>query len=430
MTDPFADRDVVVVDLGFGDAGKGATVDWLCSPAANLDVAAVVRFNGGAQAAHNVVVDDRHHTFSQFGAGTFSGVPTVLSRHVLVEPIALATEARALAAVKIANPLRLLHIDARALLTTPIHVAANRAREDARGAGRHGSCGKGIGETAAYALAYPDAPTVGDCRTPTVLRRKLDELAGHYRPLLADARHRHPDVDDMVALYAEFAAAVRIADDGDLADLAARGRLVFEGAQGVLLDEWRGFHPHTTWSTVEPSHARELLDDLGRDGYVLGVTRTYTTRHGAGPHPTEDPALAAALPEPHNGTGDYQGAFRIGHLDEVLLRYAADVCGRIDGLAVTHLDAIDRAAAAGTPIRAGRRYRGVGERLPLGPRRDLDYQQRLTEILGAVEVEQMPLPGVRAELLAHLEAVAGAPVSLIADGPDRAARSVARARVA
>ncbi|QCQ91456.1 adenylosuccinate synthetase [Rhodococcus sp. SGAir0479] len=430
MSEIFGDRDIIVVDLGFGDAGKGATVDWLCAPETGLDVAAVVRFNGGAQAAHNVVTDGRHHTFSQFGAGTFSEVPTVLSRHVLVEPIALAAEARALAALGVANPLRLLHVDARALLTTPIHVAANRAREDARGVGRHGSCGKGIGETAAYALTHPDAPTVGDCRTPAALRRKLEALAAHYRPLLADGRHPFPGVDDMVALYVEFAAAVRVTDDGDLADLAARGRLVFEGAQGVLLDEWRGFHPHTTWSTVEPSHARKLIDRLGRRGYVLGVTRTYTTRHGAGPHPTEDPALAAALPEPHNGTGDYQGAFRVGHLDEVLLRYAVEVCGGVDGLAVTHLDAVERAAAAGTPIRAGQCYRHVGERLPLGPAQDLAYQQRLTETLGRVTVAQVPLPTGRAELLAHLETVAGAPVAVAADGPDRAARTIASALAA
>lgn len=88
--DALGDRDIVVVDLGFGDAGKGATVDWLCSPQADLDVAAVVRFNGGAQAAHNVVNGERHHTFSQFGSGTLNGIPTFLSKFVLVEPISLA----------------------------------------------------------------------------------------------------------------------------------------------------------------------------------------------------------------------------------------------------------------------------------------------------------------------------------------------------
>ena len=310
--EPFEDRDIVVVDLGFGDAGKGATVDWLCSDQADLGVAAVVRFNGGAQAAHNVTVGERHHTFSQFGSGTLSGVPTFLSRFVLVEPIALAREARALEALGVRNPFDLIRIDVRALLTTPIHVAANRAREDARGGNRHGSCGKGIGETAAYALEVANAPTVGDCRRPDSLRRKLSALATFYGPLIAESRHGFPPIDDMVDMYAEFGAVVDIADPDALGALGARGRLVFEGAQGVLLDEWRGFHPHTTWSTVEPSNARAMIDELGRDSYVLGVTRTYMTRHGAGPFPTEDPELAKVLPELHNGTGEYQGGFRMG----------------------------------------------------------------------------------------------------------------------
>ncbi len=227
---------------------------------------AVVRFNGGAQAAHNVVVGEQHHTFSQFGSGTLSGTPTLLSRYVLVEPIALAAEARGLAALGVADPLSLLSIDGNALLTTPIHVAANRAREDARGADRHGSCGKGIGETAWYALVCAQRPavgsvfegqrvpgtagsppTVGDCGDPATMRRKLDALARFYGPL-AD----FPSVAGMVDLYREFADAVRIVPGDEIGRLVAQGKLVFEGAQGVLLDQWRGFHPHTTWSTVTP----------------------------------------------------------------------------------------------------------------------------------------------------------------------------------
>jgi adenylosuccinate synthase len=339
----------IVVGLGFGDEGKGAVVDALC---ADGSVSAVVRFNGGAQAAHNVVVGDRHHTFSQFGSGTLAGVPTWLSRHVLVEPIALAAESRDLAALGVDDPLRLVSVDADALLTTPVHVAANRAREDARGRDRHGSCGKGIGETAWYALlagrgaARGDvvegqevpgtpgqAPTVGDCANPAVLRRKLDALARCYEPLVGDGT----PVDDLVALYRAFADAVRITTGDEAGRLADAGRLVFEGAQGVLLDETHGFHPHTTWSTVTPRNARALLG--GRNARVLGVTRTYQTRHGAGPLPTEDAGVLVRFPERHNGYGEYQGGWRAGHLDTVLLRYAVAACGGVDGLAVTHLDA-------------------------------------------------------------------------------------------
>lgn len=348
---------VIVVGLGFGDEGKGATVDALC---ADGSVSTVVRFNGGAQAAHNVIADGRHHTFSQFGSGTLAGVPTLLSRHVLVEPIALATESRELEALGVADPLSLMSIDAQALLTTPFHVAANRARENARGKDRHGSCGKGIGETVWYGLLEGTtrgvvvegqevigepgpAPVVGDCLDPTTLRRKLDALARFYEPLIGDGI----SVDELVMLYRSFADAVRITTD-DVGRLADAGRLVFEGAQGVLLDETYGFHPHTTWSTTTPRNAKALLG--GRKARVIGVTRTYQTRHGAGPLPTEDQAVLGRFPEAHNGTGEFQGAWRAGHLDAKLLRYSVDCCGGIDGLAVTHLDARGLKVAAGSSL--------------------------------------------------------------------------------
>ncbi|MEU5758189.1 adenylosuccinate synthetase [Nocardia sp. NPDC047648] len=404
---------IIVVDLGFGDAGKGATVDWLCAPESGFEVAAVVRFNGGAQAAHNVIADGRHHTFAQFGSGTFAGVPTLLSRHMLVEPIALAAEARGLAALGVRDPLSLLRIDGRALLTTPIHIAANRAREDARGRARHGSCGRGIGETAGYALAHT-APTVSDCLRPRVLRRKLRALAAYYEPLIASSEHRYEPIDDLVDMYREFAAAVPIVGDDQLARFARRGTVVFEGAQGVLLDEWRGFHPHTTWSTVEPCNAHAMLAEIGARGYVLGVTRTYQTRHGAGPFPTEDPGLT--LPEPHNAAGRYQGEFRLGHLDTVLLRYAIEVSGGVDGLAVNHLDA------------PGRRYAATGytvdgaawDRVPAGRGRDLDHQRELTRLLARAEPVLAEMPDDPVPWLAR---TLGVPVALTADGPGRRHRT-------
>ncbi|MFE3052150.1 adenylosuccinate synthetase [Nocardia sp. NPDC059239] len=410
----FGDSHLIVVDLGFGDAGKGATVDWLCSSQAGLDVAAVVRFNGGAQAAHNVIADGRHHTFHQFGSGTLSRVPTLLSRHMLVEPLALAAEARELAALGVADPLSLLYVDERALLTTPIHGAANRCREDTRGTARHGSCGIGIGETASYALGH-DAPRVADCRRPEVLRRKLIALEEHYGPQLAGGRHRYDPIDDLVAAYTAFARAVAILPAEQLAAFARQGRLVFEGAQGVLLDEWRGTHPYTTWSTVEPRHARAMLARLGAPGHVLGVTRAYMTRHGAGPFPTEDPALAIA--EPHNGTGEYQGAFRRGHLDPLLLRYAVEACGGIDGVVVNHLDALgDIRTATGylTPD-------GCVDRLACGVWQDLGHQRRLTDLLDAATPALADLP---ADVPGYLEAELGAPVVLTACGPDRADRTL------
>lgn len=330
---------------------------------------------------------------------------------MLVEPIALAAESRRLAAVGVDDPLSLLHVDGRALLTTPIHIAANRAREDARGDRRHGSCGRGIGETASYALEH-DAPVVADCLRPGTLRAKLNALAEHLRPLVAASSYA--PVDDLVEMYREFAEAVRIVGGDQPRRFARRGRLVFEGAQGVLLDEWRGLHPHTTWSTVEPRNARAILASIEEPAYVLGVTRTYLTRHGAGPFPTED--LTLTIPERHNGAGRYQGEFRIGHFDPVLLRYAIGAADGIDGLAVTHLDALGEAQAATGYRTEG----GPVDALDLGAWQDLDHQQRLTDLLsGAVPVlAEMPTD------LAWMERELGAPVVLTSDGPDRADRVV------
>jgi adenylosuccinate synthase len=406
-------KPVIVVGLGFGDEGKGATVDWLC---AQGGVSAVVRFNGGAQAAHNVVADGIHHTFAQFGSGTLAGVPTYLSDKMLIEPISLAAEADALERIGVGDPFSMLTVHPDALLTTPVHVAANRTREDARGTGRHGSCGRGIGETAFYETVNPAAPRVRDCLDPVVLRNKLDAMAYFYEPLIGSGGHSHPAVDAMCDLYTEFAGAVRIAGNGYLTDRATTGRLVLEGAQGVLLDEWRGFHPHTTWSTTTPANARTLLRSIGQPaGFVLGVLRTYQTRHGAGPLPSEDCTLHRLLPEPHNGTGVYQGDWRVGHLDPVVLRYAVQACGGLDGLALTHLDRI----GAGGAVREYRYRDHLVRKLPLGPAKDLDHQSDLTRLLASSSTILDPLPNTGPEFSASIEQLLGAPVVLRSDGPDR-----------
>ncbi|MQY14893.1 Adenylosuccinate synthetase [Streptomyces sp. RB5] len=406
----------IVVDLGYGDAGKGAVVDRLCR---GEPVHAVVRFNGGAQAGHNVVTaDGRHHTFAQFGSGTLAGAVTHLSRFTLVDPPALAAEADHLAALGIAAPLRLLTVDRRAPLTTPYHAAAGRLRELARGAGRHGSCGMGIGEAAAYALAHPDdAPVAGDCVSRLRLLRKLillrDRLTAELGPLGA------PPVEDCAAAYAEFGRAVRLVDGDHLGRLLDRGPVVFEGAQGVLLDEWHGFHPYTTWSTTTFANAETLLAEAGRAGAArrIGVVRTYTTRHGPGPLVTEDPALAAVLPEPHNGTGRWQGAFRVGHFDAVAHAYAVGVCGGVDGLAVTHLDRV--ADCPGLRLVGAYDVDGrTVERLPVGPPGDLSRQALLTERLLCAVPGRLVDPGrdPRAWSAAVSEAL-GAPVVIESYGP-------------
>lgn len=419
----------IVVDLGFGDAGKGVTVDLLCSGGG---YGAVVRANGGAQAAHNVVTPDgRHHTFAQFGAGTLAPgrpVPTHLSRFAVVDPFALAAEAEHLSSLGMADPLSLVTVDRRALISTPWHAAANRARERARGRDRHGSCGMGVGETMAYSLEHPeDAPTVGDCASPAVLRRKLDRLAERLAPVLSEAedggggadREPRPDPDACLAAYRAFAERVRLVDERYLPRLLARTPVVFEGAQGVLLDEWHGFHPYTTWSTTTAVNPLALLAEAGMAGRArrIGVTRTFATRHGAGPLVTEDAGLTERLADRHNLAHPWQGGFRVGHLDLVALRYALEATAGVDALVVTHADA---------PARLGRDLRwcvgyeladGSPVRIAPGASPDLARQARLTGLLGAARPVLEPVPG---DAPGAVSDALGLPLEAVFSGPTRA----------
>ncbi len=385
---------IAVVDLGYGDAGKGTVVDALC---ASGPVTAVIRFNGGAQAAHNVITPaGRHHTFAQFGSGTLQGVPTHLSRFVVVDPLALAAEAAALG-----NPFPLLTVDGDALLATPWHRAANQARERQRGGARHGSCGMGVGQTVEYALSHADAPRVADVLAPSRLRSRLAAVRDAWGPF-----EDVPPLDDVVDAFRAFGRAVSIVDSTHLDGLLARGRCVFEGAQGVLLDEWRGWHPYTTWSTTTFANVAALCPSFVR----LGVVRTYTTRHGAGPFVTEAPL---DLPEAHNGVGEWQGAFRVGHFDAVAHRYAGEVAGGVDALAVTHLDTPPRVP----DLRVCTSYDLDGARwdhIRPGPAQDLAHQSALTTLMSRARPGGLERPD---DWPGRIGDLLGAPVALESSGP-------------
>lgn len=346
----------IVIDLGFGDAGKGTTVDYL---ARTQIEPVIVRFNGGAQAAHNVhLADGRHHTFSQFGSGMFTpGAWTFLSHYVLFDPYALTLEAAALETKGVGSPLARFFVDGAARTVTPFQKAANRLREVLRGTNRHGSVGMGIGETMADHIAFPDLTVyVDDLRTPGLLATKLArvqelkraEFAPQFEQLRSGglvqkelALLEDPSMSVRVAnTMADIARRMTIASRSTLVRFVATHPLIFEGAQGVLIDEWHGFHPYTTWSTTTNDNANELLRELRYDGEVTryGVVRAYSTRHGPGPFPTEDRALARTLPDTHNVHGTWQGGFRVGWLDLPLTRYALAVSGGTDSLALTHLD--------------------------------------------------------------------------------------------
>jgi adenylosuccinate synthase len=348
---------ILVVDLAFGDCGKGTIVDFLTRTCA---AHTVIRFNGGPQAGHNVVTSDkRQHTFSQFGSGTFvPGVRTLLSRFMLIEPYALFNEAKHLYQMGVKDAWRRLLIDARCFVITPAQQAANRLREIARGDHAHGTCGVGVGEAMQDQTSHPELMLhAGDLANAGKVRGKLrailDLKIEELRDVIA-AMQSHPSatfsvetlldaswIDAAVENYAVLAQRASIIDESKVrAAMRQAGTLIFEGAQGVLLDENYGFHPYTTWSTTTFANAEALLDEVGYDGLrtKIGVLRTYFTRHGVGPLVPEDDLSNAKLEEPHNDEFGWQGRFRVGAFDAVAARYALAAAGPIDALAITHLD--------------------------------------------------------------------------------------------
>ncbi len=432
----------LTVDLGFGDAGKGSIVDFLTR---TYDAHTVVRYNGGAQAGHRVVMSGiplQEHVFSQFGSGTLAGASTHLSQYMLIDPLAMEAEAEHLQTLGIADPFAHTTIDERALIVTPFQRAANRLQELSRGDQRHGSCGMGIGETMADYLQYGDQVLFArHLRNPATVRMRLEWLrrlnlskVTALRPSLpqieqADrewAMLTDPDrLEEFVDVYSNVATRARIVPGNYLSHLLQRaGTVIFEGAQGVLLDEWHGFHPHTTWSTTTLAHANRLLAAADYAGHVvrIGITRAYATRHGAGPFVTEDAALTRALPDACNGTNDWQQGFRVGWLDLVMLRYALEVIGALDYLALT---CVDRLSALPT-VQICRRYHYdtfIVERLTRASHGQgaamLAYQEQLTHNLTRCRPCLEPLAHP-SDLPGILAADLGLPVGLISTGPTAA----------
>jgi adenylosuccinate synthase len=436
----------IVVDLGFGDAGKGTIVDALSRRCSSPPL--VVRHNGGAQAGHNVhTPDGRHHTFSQFGSATFlPGAWTLLSEHMILHPQGLLAERAHLVALGVEDPLLSLIIDERALVITPFQQATNRLREAARGDKRHGTCGIGVGETVADSFALgADALRARDLRDRTVLRRKLSLIRERKREEVAALfGDRVPQdvimdihvlesasvIDQVVDWFADIGAMLKIFDQ-DRVEHAVRTweHVIFEGAQGVLLDEWHGFHPHTTWSTTTTKNANEMITIAGREGPVrkIGVVRAYATRHGQGPFPTEDAVLGQMLRESHNTDTGWQGEFRVGWFDLPLTRYALDACPDIKEIAVTCLDRVASlpewrfCEAYDVPADAGARFvMGPEGGTPcVAPPGDLAYQEQLgcdlwrcDPILESIDASMKPEGAI--------EHLLGLPVKITSHGPTAA----------
>lgn len=341
-------KAVVVVGMGYGDEGKGTIVDYL---AQQRDADTVVRFNGGAQAGHNVVSPDGiHHEFRQFGAGTFAGAATHLSRFCVVDPSALFLEAEQLQSKVPHNIWDNFTIDGNAAVVTPWHIAANKVRELARGVNRHGSCGFGIWETErdrrdGRGLVMWDLFHATEKEQRDMLRDIQRMKHDDVRDLLphipggAGNIHARPftDTHDILYLPDIYNILFGVAKVWDGLPITAQN-IIFEGAQGILLDENVGFHPYTTGSTTTAANAIAYCAGDVEIEKIVGVTRAYSTRHGAGPFLAESPEIN--FPEPHNTIGDWQQGFRQGWLDTVMLTYAVDAEPDINEIAVTHMDTV------------------------------------------------------------------------------------------
>lgn len=324
----------LIQGLGWGDESKGCAVDKFCR---EFPVDLIVRFNGASQCGHNVITPEGvHHTFSQFGSGMLANnkVRTHLSRFMLVNPLNMMNEAEELAK-KTADPWSRVTVDKKAVIITPFHRMINRMRETARGDSRHGSCGQGVGVAREWNLKYGDAVLLaGDLQDYSSTMNKLRFIYSLFREESKVPSVYDPSYHLLTEEYRHWPA--RIVDGLEPSEC-----MVFEGAQGVLLDEKHGQAPHNTWTNTTFENADTLLDEVGvKDRTRIGCLRTYHTRHGAGPFPTENNSLD--LPEPHNGTEEFQGAFRVGDFDFMKARQAIDIVGGIDYLSLSHIDYLER----------------------------------------------------------------------------------------
>lgn len=344
----------VVTDLGFGDAGKGTTVDWLALRGTQKTL--VVRHNGGAQSAHNVISEKGvHNRFSQFGSASLDSVynSTLLSEFFLFDPIEFYLEHDQLMRKTGTTHLRMMFIDRRAKVVTPWHRLATQIREWLRGGNRHGSTGLGIGECMRHAEQHsPVTVGMGGTRLIHQLWQVRDwfeaEYGEHFNNLPEDLRGMVTSVmrDNLITGFADVVELANRHCGIEAEEVLQKinssdwDRVIFEGGQGVLLDEWYGFHPYTTWSTTTTENANSILAEVDWQHPVtrLGVLRGYMTRHGAGPFPTESDELTDEIPDQHNETYQWAGHVRVGYPDVTLWRYALDVCGDIDSLFITCLD--------------------------------------------------------------------------------------------
>jgi adenylosuccinate synthase len=333
--------NVTVIGAQWGDEGKGKIVDWLASRA---DM--VVRFQGGHNAGHTLVVEGKTYKLSLLPSGIVTGTPSVIGNGVVLDPWALKAEIERIREQGVNVTAELLMVADNCPLILPIHRDLDGLREDASGAGKIGTTRRGIGP------AYEDkvgrrAIRVCDLARLDDLDPLLDRLCAHHDALRAGFGEPPVDRERLkrdLAEIADFVLPFSRPIWRDLDKARRRGkRILFEGAQGVLLDVDHGTYPFVTSSnTVAGTVAAGSGTGPSAAGFVLGITKAYTTRVGSGPFPTEqDNEIGNELGTRGREFGTVTGRKRrCGWFDAVLVRQAVAV-GGVTGIALTKLDVLD-----------------------------------------------------------------------------------------
>ncbi|MDX6751077.1 adenylosuccinate synthase [Geminicoccaceae bacterium 1502E] len=421
--------NVAVVGAQWGDEGKGKIVDWLSERA---DV--VVRFQGGHNAGHTLVIDGKTYKLSLLPSGVVrQDKLSVIGNGVVVDPWALLKEIETLRGQGVPVTSERLRIAENAALILPVHGELDRAREQARetstdGTGKIGTTGRGIGP------AYEDkvarrAIRICDLADRDTLRAKIHELLLHHNALRRGFAIEEVDAE---ALLAQLEAlAPRLLPFAEpvwlrLAELKRSGRrILFEGAQGTMLDVDHGTYPFVTSSNTVAG-AAATGSGMGPDsvGYVLGICKAYTTRVGAGPFPTElFDEVGRGLGERGHEFGTVTGRpRRCGWFDAVMVRQAVKL-GGIKGLALTKLDVLDGMEK----LKVCTAYSLQGQLLhhfPSGMGAQAAAQPVYEELEGWQESTRgarsfADLPASAVKYVKRLEELVECPVALLSTSPDR-----------
>jgi len=416
--------NVAVVGAQWGDEGKGKIVDWLSERA---DV--VVRFQGGHNAGHTLVIGNVEYKLSLLPSGVVRpGKLSIIGNGVVVDPWALIDEIEAIRAKGVEVDPGNLKLADNAALILPSHGALDRAREERLSESRIGTTGRGIGP------AYEDkvgrrALRVCDLADQQALEQRVDQLLLHHNALLRGLAKPEVDRADLIVKLREIAPHILPYAEPvwRLLDEARRNgrRILFEGAQGAMLDVDHGTYPYVTSSnTVAGQAAAGSGIAPGAVGFVLGITKAYTTRVGSGPFPTElNDEIGRTLGERGREFGVVTGRRRrCGWFDAVAVRQAVRL-GGIDGIALTKLDVLDGFDEVKF-CTAYRRNQATYDYFPAGTSAQAEVEPVYETAEGWRESTRgarswADLPATAIKYIRRLEELIGAPVALLSTSPER-----------